>query len=201
MFSEHDFNLQPQQVLVIGPNQTFLNYFRGLLPSLGVNGIAQRTFQDWAWERLSRRGPARAAPVFQDAVADSLDDPKGKAEDRQRLWQSARLRGSLRYGEMIGRHARHLADHPVLPATAFTTEVTHDGVAQTYALGPEAVRALWNATPADHVLMDRRDQLLDASEHVNAWFEAEFGRPDTPEDAADDERRLQQVFGPQWPQR
>ncbi|AZI45232.1 DNA helicase UvrD (plasmid) [Deinococcus psychrotolerans] len=116
MFTDHTYNLQPEQILVIGPNRTFLGYVRDLLPSLGVNGIAQRTFSDWLWERVRKNNRTLPDSVkFTDPVAQALADPERTPAERDRLWRSARLRGSLRFKQLIERHLTHLSSHPPLP--------------------------------------------------------------------------------------
>ncbi|MBB5235516.1 HelD family protein [Deinococcus budaensis] len=188
MFTEHGYKLKPQQILVIGPNRMFLGYVSDLLPSLGVGGIEQRTFADWAWARMRRRNAALPeSPVFTDMVEVKLGEPRARKLDLERWWLSARVRGSLRFRQVLERHVQHLAAHPPLPTREFRSELQLDYVADDqkhYVLTPEEVAGLWAQTEEETPLAQRREQLLSLAQgQFNDWFTREIGPVEGPDEA------------------
>jgi len=47
-------NVRAERMIIFAPNSMFLDYISGVLPELGVGGIQQTTFSDWALERLDQ---------------------------------------------------------------------------------------------------------------------------------------------------
>lgn len=184
MFTDHGYDLKPEQLLVVGPNRTFLSYVRDLLPSLGVTGISQVTFSEWVWERLGKVagvGPA----TFTDTVATALDDRQGRPEHRARLWSSARLRGSLRFRELIERHVARLTERAPLPTQELTLTLRKGEDEERFTLTPADVLTMWNALPAGLPLATRREQLIEqAMKAVTAAYTQLLDAPQTPDDAA-----------------
>ncbi len=82
----HQQSLSPEQVLVIGPNPTFIRYIRDLLPALGDRAVRH--------EALNRLGPGNVA-VGRDEPADV-----------------ARLKGDLRMRRLL---ERGIADRITVP--------------------------------------------------------------------------------------
>lgn len=182
MFQEHDFKLQARQVLVIGPNRTFLGYVRHLLPSLGVDGIAQQTFQDWAWERLQRR---RALPdaTFQDRVTEQLDDPSQSGDARQRAWLGARLKGSPAFAELIARHAGLLSAQGPTLGEPLALELVRGQDRGHYHLTPAQLASFWDEVGPQASVQERRDALLSrAGQDLKEWHDRTFGPANTPAD-------------------
>lgn len=184
MFTDHGYDLKPEQLLVVGPNRTFLSYVRDLLPSLGVTGIPQVTFSEWIWERLSK--VAGVGPVtFTDAVASALDDRQGRPEHRTRLWNSARLRGSLRFRELIERHVARLTERAPLPTQELSLTLRKGDDEKRFTLTPADILAVWNALPAELPLATRREQLIEqAIKTVTAAYTRLLDAPQTKDDAA-----------------
>jgi len=46
-------NIRAEKMIIFAPNSMFLDYISGVLPELGVGGIQQTTFTDWAFDLLS----------------------------------------------------------------------------------------------------------------------------------------------------
>lgn len=118
----HRERMAPGRIWIFAPNQIFLDYISAVLPELGVGGIQQTTFQDWAlaelgWEvrltdpeqRLARLfdprcgegpGPSTAASRFKGSLEfrDLLDRALADYEARfvpgedVELWPGARIR-------------------------------------------------------------------------------------------------------------
>lgn len=182
MFTDHGYSLTAAQMLVIGPNRTFLGYVRGLLPSLGVTGIPQMTFTEWVQERLGKE-IALGAVTITDAVADALDDRRCRPEDRARLWNSARLRGSLRFGELVERHAARLASRVPLPRQDLTLTLRNEEREADLHIAVADIHALWTAIAADLPLAARREQLISrAMQHVSGEYSRMLGNPKLPAD-------------------
>ena len=66
--------MQPRDVLVVGPNPRFLNYIHDVLPDLGEHEVQQTTFQGLLPVRVtdSDPDPERERLLAQDAVIDAL---------------------------------------------------------------------------------------------------------------------------------
>ena len=182
MFTDHGYGLKAAQMLVIGPNRTFLGYVRGLLPSLGVTGIPQMTFTEWALERLGKESGLGDVTIT-DPVADALDNRRRRLEDRTRLWNSARLRGSLRFGELVERHAAYLASRVPLPRRDLTLTLRREEHEAVLPITVADVRALWATLAADLPLAARREQLISrAMQHVSREYSRLLGDPQLPAD-------------------
>jgi DNA helicase II / ATP-dependent DNA helicase PcrA len=52
---EHQDSLSPDRMIIFAPNRLFLDYIANVLPELGVGGIMQTTFNDWALDLLEER--------------------------------------------------------------------------------------------------------------------------------------------------
>ncbi|TCP58076.1 DNA helicase-2/ATP-dependent DNA helicase PcrA [Tumebacillus sp. BK434] len=47
-------NIRAERMIIFAPNSMFLDYISGVLPELGVGGIQQTTFSDWALDLLEQ---------------------------------------------------------------------------------------------------------------------------------------------------
>lgn len=188
MFTEHGYKLQPKDILVIGPNRMFLGYVSDLLPSLGVGGIQQQTFADWTWAQLRKRDTNLPQTVqFVDPVEEALNSPRQNRAEQDRLWLSARVRGSLKFRQVLERHVQRLAEQPPLGTAEFRNAVklpmsdTVPGSAE-YVLNPAALRELWQQTDLSAPLAQRREQLVQkAHEHMGHFMEKNFGHAEEAE--------------------
>lgn len=54
--------MDPDRILILAPNRIFLDYISDVLPELGVGGVQQTTFADWALAQI-RRPPALVDPA------------------------------------------------------------------------------------------------------------------------------------------
>lgn len=55
LFHNHP-ELLPERMIIFGPNQMFMSYIAEVLPGLGLEGVEQVSFDDWAVKRLSHTG-------------------------------------------------------------------------------------------------------------------------------------------------
>lgn len=179
MYPEHGYDLRANQVLIIGPNRTFLTYVRDLLPSLGVSNIAQRTFQDWAWSRMRLRNKALpATPDFCDGVEALLEDPTASRDVRDAARETARLKGSLRFRQLIDRYARYLLLTPSLPADTVTIPGKLEDRPLNIPLTVPELQAMWEEVRGEGTLDEQRERFLRrAARHPGAWFTGVFGEP------------------------
>lgn len=197
MFTDHGYKLKPREILVIGPNRMFLGYVSDLLPSLGVGGIQQRTFADWAWASMKKADLPRDVQ-FVDSVEERLNDPRQGKLERDRYWQSARVRGSLRFRQVLEQYAQWLAAHPPLPAQEHRSEVKLELPAPPSPPAPQVegevpgavssspyvftasdAKELWSRIPADATLADRREQFFTlAGQHLSEFMQREYSQAD-----------------------
>ncbi|WP_221568923.1 3'-5' exonuclease [Alkalihalobacillus sp. TS-13] len=88
-------HLSANQMIIFAPNRMFLDYISNVLPELGVGGIQQTTFNEWAVEVL----------VEQVTVSDGRDDLESIFSSRSKgaimTRESGRLKGSLAYKAVI----------------------------------------------------------------------------------------------------
>lgn len=157
--------VEPKNVLVLGPNRIFISYISNVLPQLGERQIPQNTFDSWMIERLG-------APVeyeAQDASLELLVDPQTPATIRAMRYRNARNKGSLRMAALIDRYVDILhtelldGDQPLVctvtlggsSATGEATRVRFTGTRTT-----EALRSMLDSL-RDYPLNLRRDELKD----------------------------------------
>lgn len=59
MLFTYDQEIDPQDVLVVGPNQTFTRYIQKVLPSLGDDNVRQTSLEQLLTGTVTRRGRTR----------------------------------------------------------------------------------------------------------------------------------------------
>lgn len=169
LYQDHTERRRAEDALVIGPNRLFLGYVRDLLPDLGVRGVAQSTFSDWVWQRITETNRAlRGADLVVQGAPHS--------------GMTGRLKGELRFGTLLERYAARLEQHLEFPAHPLSFPITADGHEERLVLTPFEVRTLHRlAMPGGSSTDARRERFLDLGrEHVRKWFRGAFAmRPDT----------------------
>ncbi|MGV0109948.1 HelD family protein [Arthrobacter sp. CP30] len=91
----HQDDLQPEDVLVVGPNATFTRYIRKVLPALGDQNVVHRALTDLLADGASARGEepvalarlkgsAKMADLLYNAVYDRLREPEQAVRIRRR---------------------------------------------------------------------------------------------------------------------
>lgn len=96
--------MDAERMIIFAPNRMFLDYIADVLPELGVGGIKQVTFQDWALdnidEALQMADPGeRLAQYFAPGI-DPGEDPASPG----------RFKGSLYFQEVLDRALAHYED-------------------------------------------------------------------------------------------
>ncbi|MGP4082307.1 HelD family protein [Pseudalkalibacillus sp. R45] len=88
-------HLSANQMIIFAPNRMFLDYISNVLPELGVGGIQQTTFNEWAVEVQEE----------QITVSDGRDELESIFSSRSNgaimTRESGRLKGSLAYKSVI----------------------------------------------------------------------------------------------------
>ncbi|WP_261130285.1 3'-5' exonuclease [Bacillus sp. Marseille-Q3570] len=88
-------HLSANRMIIFAPNRMFLDYISNVLPELGVGGIQQNTFNEWAVEVLGE----------QMTVSDGSGELESIFSSRSTVAiiarESGRLKGSLAYKDVI----------------------------------------------------------------------------------------------------
>jgi len=98
--------LTPTKVLIIGPNRLFLSFIKELLPSLGIIGVRELTFEDWALMTLdlaeiSKNGEIKRHIEITDKTTELFMNSKVDRTQKQKLWKRAKIKGGLRFGKAL----------------------------------------------------------------------------------------------------
>lgn len=107
---EKTFN--PENFLIIAPNNLFIKYISDVLPELGVENVKQSTYVDFMKILLG----AKPRVVSKDDVISEIIEGKDEAiEDR--IWIS-RFKGSIEYVHMIDSYLKNI-EEDFLPCKDF----------------------------------------------------------------------------------
>ena len=103
-----------RQFMVMAPNRFFLSYISDVLPDLGVEHVAQTTFEEFAMSFIGQKLKINpSVNIIADIVNNSdFHNPKLTA---------ARLKASLQYKSMLDRYIRFIIKKTI-PEDDFTVE-------------------------------------------------------------------------------
>lgn len=87
-------HMSANQMVIFAPNKMFLDYISNVLPELGVGGIQQTTFSEWAHDILGRKFRVR------DETANLNDYFSTKLQIRDDS-SAGKIKGSLAFKSMI----------------------------------------------------------------------------------------------------
>lgn len=90
---EHQDSIRPERMIVFAPNRLFLDYIANVLPELGVGGILQTTFNDWALDLLEERLELLESDVTTD---EKMNTDRAEADYKGRLDFRKQLEAALR---------------------------------------------------------------------------------------------------------
>ncbi|WP_353096782.1 RNA polymerase recycling motor HelD [Tissierella praeacuta] len=99
-----------EKLLIIVPNNLFLNYISDVLPDLGVEEIKQFTFEDLA---LSLLNAEYELVDIETKFYQLLDYQNLSEEYREKLQLSSFLKGSMMFKNIIDRYVRDLSSNLV----------------------------------------------------------------------------------------
>lgn len=89
-------NMDPEKLLIIGPNKMFLKYISHVLPDLGVDGVAQSTFQEWAVDQLTLHNYKITEPSETMRIIE-----KNKSQITDLFKLKSRIKNSLEFRNII----------------------------------------------------------------------------------------------------
>jgi len=89
------------KILILGPNNIFMEYISQVLPSLGEKGVRQNTLNDFIMELLGEEIEVLSQEDFIESIA------QGDTE----LYEDAKLKRSTEYLESIERYYRSLEEN------------------------------------------------------------------------------------------
>lgn len=90
-------------ILVIAPNKLFLDYISGVLPSLGVGEVKQKTFEDIAKEELKFKRKL----ISKDTKLSELLEVKDE-KLKHLIEGSSKIKGSLFFKKILDRYLRYI---------------------------------------------------------------------------------------------
>lgn len=102
---DNKMNIKADRIIIFGPNRLFLSYVGDLLPQLGVKGVNQTTFDDWAMNRMKlgeqREGKLKRHYDLQDTALNSFLDTSAPVEIRREHWKRARIKGGKKIKKLL----------------------------------------------------------------------------------------------------
>lgn len=165
----HRETMAPDRILILGPNRLFLDYIKDVLPELGVGGVEQTTFADWALAQLERRPELTDPSARLEQLFAPGHDP-GTEPDAP-----SRYKGSLAFKAVLDQALAEFEAH-------FVPDAEVD-IGTGTTLDPATLRDWFAQTYAGHPLNTRRKRVISRIKH---WTrrQLELFRD------ADNERRL-----------
>ncbi|KYP80850.1 HelD family protein [Ferroacidibacillus organovorans] len=100
-------NAAHTQFLVIAPNRVFLDYIANVLPDLGVEGVAQYTWEDLTHHLLPKKTKFASEAQKRMLFFEESDD--AKRAEQQIIIHAARLRGSMAFARLLLRVVEKVA--------------------------------------------------------------------------------------------
>ncbi|MGH4121665.1 MAG: RNA polymerase recycling motor HelD [Clostridium sp.] len=101
-------NLTTHEILVIAPNKLFLDYISDILPSLGVSGVKQSTFEDIACSILKYSGKIHTKDMKFSLVMEEINKEKVKF-----ITTSSKFKGSMTYKTIMDRYLKYIENKDI----------------------------------------------------------------------------------------
>ncbi len=105
LFPGNRTNIKASQSIIFCPNPIFLHYIEDLLPKLGERNVRQTTFFQWALD-LMQSPNLKIVDTLHDLIVNPDSDP----EALKSRWQSAHLKGSVRFEKVLEKYANYLVN-------------------------------------------------------------------------------------------
>lgn len=96
-------NLSTYEILIVAPNKLFLDYISDILPSLGVSGVKQSTFEDIVCSILKYSGKIYTKDMKFSSVMEETNKEKVKL-----ITTSSRFKGSMTYKSIMDRYLKYI---------------------------------------------------------------------------------------------
>jgi DNA helicase-2/ATP-dependent DNA helicase PcrA len=106
-YAEH---FDPDQFMILAPNQLFLNYIADVLPELGVDQVQQTTFNDFVHSYI---GGKYKQLNPDDKLLILIQEQTEQSEKNLLIWESG-FKGSLEYKKVLDQWVTHIL-HSILP--------------------------------------------------------------------------------------
>ncbi|HEX7065594.1 MAG TPA: UvrD-helicase domain-containing protein, partial [Bacillales bacterium] len=152
---EYRENILADKMIIFAPNRMFLDYISNVLPELGVGGIQQTTFNEWALDLLNYEVKLRDP-------SDKLQHWFAVGPDRPAIEEShEKFKGSIDFMRMIEECLDRYETHSV-PDKAFEA---WEGT----VLDKETIQR-WFSEQKRYPLAKRREQMMN---RMKAWIESE----------------------------
>ncbi|WEG13236.1 UvrD-helicase domain-containing protein [Pullulanibacillus sp. KACC 23026] len=91
---EYREKIKAEKMIIFAPNNMFLDYISNVLPELGVGGIQQMTFEDWALELLEE-------PLKLEPHSQNLSEWFSPLHSYQRSLSPGRIKGSAKFKQWL----------------------------------------------------------------------------------------------------
>jgi DNA helicase-2/ATP-dependent DNA helicase PcrA len=153
-------NIRAERMIIFAPNSMFLDYISSVLPELGVGGIQQTTFTDWALELLDHE-------VKLTDPADRLAEWFAIGEDRPQLTDEApgRWKGRLTFLHELDQQLKRY-EESFVPEVDFTA---WEGATLTF----QTMREWFHTEYKHYPLAKRRDRV---HARIKRWMEMELDK-------------------------
>lgn len=99
LYPGNQTGIDPNRVIIFGPNRIFLRYIEQVLPDLNVGQIRQSTFEDWALEQIELSNH-----TIQEDSLEKLYDPSTPVEEKELLRRHGQLKGSLKMAHLLRQY-------------------------------------------------------------------------------------------------
>lgn len=139
-------NLSTQEILVIAPNKLFLDYISDILPSLGVSGVVQSTFEDIACSILKYGGKIHTKDMKFSSVMEETNKDKVKF-----ITTSSKFKGSMSYKSIMDRYLRYIENKDV--------EVDHIIVSNHILFNSNEIKRLYSKDLINFPLNKRKQEI------------------------------------------
>ena len=94
--------LRGKDILVVAPNKLFLDYISMVLPSLGIDKVKQKTFEEIAQEVLGYKGKIFTKDKKLSIVIEET------AKNKKLMTLASKLKGSMSYKTIMDRYIRYI---------------------------------------------------------------------------------------------
>lgn len=101
-------NLSTREILVVAPNKLFLDYISEILPSLGVNGVKQSTFEDIACSILKYNGKIYTKDMKFSSVME-----ESNREKIEFVTAGSKFKGSMTYKGIMDGYLKYIENQDI----------------------------------------------------------------------------------------
>jgi DNA helicase-2/ATP-dependent DNA helicase PcrA len=154
----HHKEIQPDQVLILGPNSIFMHYISQVLPALGNRRLVQRTFDAWLMERLGNR-PNYEPP---DHSLETLMDGDRELAKQVMFYRNAKNKGSLRMAQLLDRYVDWMYDQILTGKTGLVIQFREKGQAWgPVEISPDQIHNILNLENIRRLPFNRRREAVE----------------------------------------